>query len=274
MSPRARFAGVVRYAVLALFFALAAYPVLWMVSTGLKGAREAAGDWWGPPGALQWSNFAEVWKDGGYLAAFLNSLAVSASAVVATVALAAPAGYALARLRFRGSRGVFLLFLAGMMVPVHVTLIPLLRLFDRTGLYDTLAGLAAVYTAFNLPVAVVLFAAFFREVPREVEEAAALDGCGAWGTFRLIALPLARPAVVGVVVLTLVNVWNEFALALVLLRDKQTLPLVVQNLRGEYGGEVHLVAAALAIAVVPPLVVYALAQRHLVRGLTAGAVKG
>lgn len=273
---RARGGEIARYAVLALFLVVAAYPVLWMVATGLKTRHEVmvARDWWGLPDALRWANFWEVWRGGGFLKAFGNSFVVTAAAVTATVALAAPAGYALARLRFRGSRGAYVLFLMGMMVPVHVTLIPLLKIFDLTGLYDTLAGLAAVYTAFSLPVAVVIFAGFFREIPRELEEAAALDGCSAWRSFRLVALPLARPAAIGVAMLTLVNVWNEFALALVLLRDHQTLPLVVRALRGEHGGEVQLVAAALAVAVVPPLAVYALAQRHLVRGLTTGAVKG
>jgi raffinose/stachyose/melibiose transport system permease protein len=171
---------------------------------------------------------------------------------------------------------VFLLFLSGMMVPVHVTLIPLLKLMQALGLHDTRVGLVAVYVAFSLPVAVVLLAAFFREIPRELEDAAEIDGCGQWGKFLYVALPLARPAVIGVAMLTLVNVWNEFVLALVLLQDpaKLTLPLGVRNLRGEFGANVPLMAAALTVAVVPPLVVYALAQRHLIRGLTAGAVKG
>lgn len=264
-----------RYSVLALVLVIAAYPVFWMITTGLKGPADAA-NWWGLPHSIHLQNFRDVWGTGRFLAYFVNSVLVTAASVVLTVAFAAPAGYAIARLAFRGRAAVFLLFLSGMMVPVHVTLIPLLKFLQLLGLYDTRAGLVAVYVAFSLPVAVVLFAAFFRETPAELEEAAALDGCGPWATFLYVALPLARPAVVGVAMLTLVNVWNEFIFALVLLQDpaKSTLPLGVRNLRGEFGSDVPLMAAALTIAVVPPLVVYALAQRHLIRGLTAGAVKG
>lgn len=264
-----------RYAVLILALAIAAYPVYWMITTGMKGHQDA-GDWWGLPHSIRLRNFRDVWAEGRFLTYFINSVLVTAGAVVLTIALAAPAGYSIARLRFSGRRAVFLLFLSGMMIPVHVMLIPLLKFMQTLGLYDTRMGLVAVYAAFSLPVAVVLFAAFFREIPSELEEAAEIDGCGPWGKFLYVALPLARPAVAGVAMLTLVNVWNEFVIALVLLQDpaKLTLPLGVRNLRGEFGSNVPLMAAALTIAVVPPLVVYALAQRHLIRGLTAGAVKG
>jgi raffinose/stachyose/melibiose transport system permease protein len=203
---------------------------------------------------------------------------ISAGAVILTLITGAPAGYALSCLRFRGRGITFALFAAGLMVPIHVTLIPLLKLFQSTGLYDTRVGMILVYTAFSLPLAVVLFAGFFREVPREVLEAAELDGCGPWNSFLRITLPLARPAIVGVVMITLVNVWNEFVFGLVLLQSPSnyTLPLGVNSLRGEYGfgADVPLMAAGLAIAVLPPLVIYAIAQRQLIRGLTAGAVKG
>ncbi|MHC5058116.1 MAG: carbohydrate ABC transporter permease [Planctomycetota bacterium] len=264
-----------RYCVLVMALAVAAYPVFWMVTTGLKGPADAM-NWWGLPRSIRVANFAEVWGTGEFLRYFANSVAVTAGAVALTLGLAAPAGYAVARLRFRGRAAVFAMFVAGMMVPVHVTLIPLLKFLESLGLYDTRTGLVMVYAAFSLPVAIVLFASFFREVPRELEEAAALDGCGAWGQFLHVALPVARPAVLGVAMLTLVNVWNDFVFALVLLQDpdKATLPLGVRNLQGEFGGNVPLMAAALTVAVLPPLLVYALAQRHLVKGLTAGAVKG
>ncbi len=268
---------IAKYAVLLGFLVLATYPVFWMVTTGLKGPGQAS-DWWGLPWPLCPSNFAEVWGRGDFLRFFMNSGLVSAASVALTVCLAAPAGYALAGMRFRGRGFVFVLFAAGMMVPVHVTLVPLLKFFQLTGLYDSHLGLIAVYVAFSLPVAVVLFTGFFREIPREVLEAAALDGCGPWGTFLRVSLPLARPAVVGVAMLTLVNVWNEFVFALVLLKTsaQYTLPLGVNSLRGEYGfgNEVPLMAAAMAVAVLPPLIVYAVAQRQLIRGITAGAVKG
>ncbi len=264
-----------RHGVLVIALAVAAYPIFWMVTTGLKGPADAM-DWWGLPGSVRLANFVEVWGTGEFLRYFANSVVVTAGAVALTLGLAAPAGYALARMEFRGRAAVFAVFVAGMMVPVHVTLIPLLKFLQGIGLYDTRTGLVMVHAAFSLPVAIVIFAGFFRDIPRELEEAAALDGCGAWGRFLHVALPVARPAVLGVAMLTLVNVWNDFVFALVLLQDpaKATLPLGVRNLQGEFGGNVPLMAAALTVAVAPPLIVYALAQRHLVKGLTAGAVKG
>ncbi len=268
---------VAKYAGLALCLVAALYPVFWMLSTGLKPPEQAA-DWWGLPQSLYFGNFAKVWTEYEFPRWFANSLMISAGAVALTLTLGAPAGYALAGLRFRGRGTVFMLFAAGLMVPIHVTLIPLLKLFQSTGLYDTRLGMVLVYTAFSLPLAVVLFTGFFREVPREVLEAAALDGCGAGGTFLRVTLPLARPAVVGVTMITLVNVWNEFVFGLVLLQSPKnyTLPLGVNSLKGEYGfgADVPLMAAGLAIAVLPPLLVYAVAQRQLIRGITAGAVKG
>jgi raffinose/stachyose/melibiose transport system permease protein len=269
--------SAVKYLVLGLCLVAALYPIFWMLSTGLKSPEQAT-DWWGLPRSLYLGNFANVWRKYEFLSWFSNSLLISGGSVALTLLLGAPAGYALAALRFRGRGTVFVLFAAGLMVPVHVTLIPLLKLFQNTGLYDTRIGMILVYTAFSLPLAVVLFTGFFREIPREVLEAAALDGCGAWDTLVRITLPLARPAVVGVTMITLVNVWNEFVFALVLLQSPSnyTLPLGVNSLRGEYGfgADVPLMAAALAIAVLPPLLVYAIAQRQLIRGITAGAVKG
>ncbi len=269
--------AALKWGLLGLCLVAALYPLFWMLSTGLKPPEQAA-DWWGPPHALHFGNFLKVWSTLEFPRWFANSLVVTTGAVTFTLLLGAPAGYALASMGFRGRGTVFALFAAGLMIPVHVTLIPLLKLFQFTGLYDTHAGLIAVYTAFSLPLAVVLFAGFFREIPAEVLEAAALDGCGPWSTFLRITLPLARPAIVGVFMITLVNVWNEFAFGLVLLQSPRnyTIPLGINSLRGEYGygSDVPLMAAALAIAVLPPLLVYALAQRQLIRGLTAGAVKG
>jgi len=272
---RLRASSAAKYLVLGAGLAVAAYPLFWMVSTGVKGP-EQAGDWWGLPHGINLDNFRRVWSQGDFLTWFWNSAWITAASMLLTVALAAPAAWALSGISFAGRGAVFMLFAAGMMVPVHVTLIPLLKLFQATGLYDTRTGLVAVYVATSLPVAVVLLAAFFREVPKELREAAALDGCGPWRTFRSVGLPLARPALVGVAMITLVNIWNEFALALVLLQSPRhyTLPLGVQNLRGEFGSDTPLLAAALALAVLPPLAVYAVAQRQLISGLTGGAVKG
>ncbi|MHC4917223.1 MAG: carbohydrate ABC transporter permease [Planctomycetota bacterium] len=270
-------AAALKWALLGACLAAALYPLFWMLSTGLKPPNQAA-DWWGMPRALHFGNFLKVWAELEFPTWFANSALITAGAVACTLILGAPAGYALASMGFRGRGTVFALFAAGLMIPVHVTLVPLLKLFQVVGLYDTRVGLIAVYTAFSLPLAVVLFAGFFREIPREVLEAAALDGCGAWATFLRVTLPLARPALVGVTMITLVNVWNEFVFGLVLLQspDNYTIPLGINSLRGEYGygKDVPLMAAALAIAVLPPLLVYAVAQRQLIRGLTAGAVKG
>jgi len=252
-----------------------AYPLLWMALTSFKTEAEVDASGWSPPSRLYLGNFEEVFEQGDFLRYYANSVAVCGVSVTCAVLMAASAAYAFARAQFRGKEVLFGLLLAGMMLPVHVTLVPLYRLTDAVGIRGTALALLGPYISFALPVSTFILRAFFEALPREVEDAARVDGCGAAGVFWRVALPLASPALATVFIFNFVNMWNEFAFALVLTDGLgATLPVGIWKVSSNFGANVPAVTAGLSVAVVPGLVLYFLAQRRIVRGITAGALSG
>ncbi|MBN2449864.1 MAG: carbohydrate ABC transporter permease [Lentisphaeria bacterium] len=265
-----------RYAVLLCFLVLTAYPLLWMALAAVRLEGDVQQNPFGIPTQVTLANLAAVLRSGIFGKAYLNSLLVCAAGVAAALACGAPAAFAFARLPFRGSQALFLTFLLGMMIPVHVTLIPLNRLLGSAGLglKGTLWALIGPYAGFALPVTILILRGAFEAIPRDLLDAARMDGCGHWGTFRHVALPLARPAIATVVIFNFLSMWNEFAFALTLLDPRNpTLPIAIARFKGEHDIEIARTCAALCVVVLPLLAVYCAAQRHIIRGLTAGAVK-
>lgn len=268
--------SVMRHLALTLCLIVFGYPLLWMALSAVRTERAVRAAPFGLPRAATSENFAVVLRSGGFGRAYLNSAVVCGSSVFATVALAACAAYAFARMTFRGKEALFLLMLAGMMIPIHVTLIPLNRLMGAgaLNLKGTLLALIAPYVGFSLPVSILVLRGAFEAVPRELEDAARMDGCPTRVIFLRIALPLVRPALATVLIFNALTLWNEFAFALTLVSDPtlRTLPLALWQFRGEYGMNLAQTCAALCVAVLPVLLLYLFAQRHILRGLTAGAV--
>ena len=267
----------IRRGVLIVCLIIGGYPLLWM---GLSAIR-SEGDVRAAPFALPVrptaESFIRVLSSGGFGRAYVNSLAVCTASVALAVAVSAMAAYAFARLRFRGREVVFFLFLAGMMIPVHVTLIPLNRLMGARAmdLKNTYWALIGPYVGFALPVSILILRRAFEAVPQDLEDAARIDGCSTWGIFWRVALPLVRPSLATVVIFNFLTTWNEFAFALTLISepDMQTLPLALWRFKGEHGILLSQTCAALCVAVLPLFLIYCLAQRHIIRGLTAGALK-
>jgi len=274
--PASRLAWLSRRLVLLLAFVVAAYPLIWMVLTACRTEQDARRH----PFALFFTptaaSFRTVLSSGLFGKAYLNSALVALAGVALAVTFAAFAAFAFAHCRFRGRQLLFLLFLLGMMVPVHVTLIPLNRLMAPgvLGLKGTLWALIGPYVGFALPISILILRGAFEAVPKELMEAARMDGCTAWGVFRHVGLPLVRPALATVTIFNLLTMWNEFAFALVLVDGKNaTLPLAISQFQGENATDITLICAALAVSVLPLLAVYFVAQKHIIRGLTAGALK-
>ena len=274
--PASRLAWLSRRLVLLLAFVVAAYPLIWMVLTACRTEQDARRH----PFALFFTptaaSFRTVLSSGLFGKAYLNSALVALAGVALAVTFAAFAAFAFAHCRFRGRQLLFLLFLLGMMVPVHVTLIPLNRLMAPgvLGLKGTLWALIGPYVGFALPISILILRGAFEAVPKELMEAARMDGCTAWGVFRHVGLPLVRPALATVTIFNLLTMWNEFAFALVLVDGKNaTLPLAISQFQGENATDITLICAALAVSVLPLLTVYFVAQKHIIRGLTAGALK-
>jgi len=201
---------------------------------------------------------------------------VTAVSVAGIVAGSTMAGFVTARLRFPGRDPIFYFFLAGMMIPVHVTLIPVFVMLRTVRLLDTYWAMILPYIAFQLPVSVFIMRGFFREIPFELEDAARIDGCSTLSIFRQIMLPLARPAIATVVIYNSVYVWNELVFALTFIHSPRyrTIPLGLMDFTGQYAVDFALTFTALSIATLPLFIIYFLAQKQIIRGLTAGALKG
>ncbi len=258
------------FALLALVFML---PLIWTALGSFRAVSELRTEPWGLPDALDWSNYVAAWhgKIGLYL---LNSTVVTIVAVTVIIALAAPAAYAFARLRFSGSQLVLGFILTGLLIPAHAVLIPLYQLNSVLGVGDYLA-IIGPYVAFGLPLSVLLLRSYFVEIPRELMEAAIVDGAGHLRILWTIFMPIARPAVATVAIFQAAWIWNELPFALVFIQEgaHKTLPVGLLSFQGEHIANWGAILAGVTIAVIPLMVLYLLFQRHIVRGLTAGAVK-
>lgn len=270
------FNAILRHCLLLAFLCFTAYPLLWMFLCAFRTEGDAQENPLALPDALIWDNMSAVLHNGGFGTAYLNSVVLCSLSVIAAVVFAALAAFAFAQMRFRGRNLLFVLFLAGMMIPVHVTLIPLNRLMGAgcLNIKGSLAALAGPYIGFALPVSILILRGAFLALPRDLLDAGRVDGCAAWQVFLHIAIPLSRPAIATVFIFNFLTMWNEFAFALTLLGPGvRTLPLALNDFKGEHDIMITQTSAALLLVVLPLLVVYLLAQRHIIRGLTAGAVK-
>ncbi|MBP5674444.1 MAG: carbohydrate ABC transporter permease [Victivallales bacterium] len=272
-----KFSTIARHVFLLIVLLVCAYPLFWMALTAFKLEAEAQAAPFALPHCWVLKNFAKVFNSGDFGHAYINSLLICVSSVVAAVAFAACAAFAFALFDFKGRNALFIAFLLGMMIPVHVTLIPLNLLLgpQYLNIKESLWSLAGPYIGFALPVSILILRGAFSTIPNELLDAARIDGCNAWDVFRFVAIPLARPAIATVVIFNFLTMWNEFAFALTLLGpDNATLPIALNNFKGERGMYLAETCAALAVVVVPLLVIYIFAQKHIIKGLTAGAVKG
>jgi raffinose/stachyose/melibiose transport system permease protein len=222
------------------------------------------------------SNYTSVLGSGDFWRQVANSTLIAVVATLLTVPLAALAAYVFARFAFPGRELLYTVFTLGLLFPVAVAILPIFIMVRHLGLLDNPLGVALPQAAFGLPMTIVILRPFFHSFPDELQDAAAIDGCGPLRFFWQILLPLSRPVLATVSVLALVGSWNAFLLPLVVLTDahRWTLPLGVTNYSTQYTADIARILAFTTLSMVPALVFYAFAERHLVRGLTSGAVKG
>ncbi|POH60254.1 carbohydrate ABC transporter permease [Arthrobacter glacialis] len=250
----------------------------WMVLQAFRDTRAILSDPWGMPATFDFSNFVRAWTVSDFATATFNSVVTTGISSFLTVAIAAPAAYYLSRVESRLTGGLSLYFILGLGIPAQVILIPLFIMLNEVNLTDSLIGLNLVYIAMSMPFTVFLLTAFFRSLPLEMEEAAALDGASALRTFVQITLPLAKGGILTAFVLQVVAHWNETLLALTLIQstEKYTLPVALisfvqqQTYSGaDWGG----LFAGLCIVVLPMLIIYVWLGRRLTEGLTLGMGK-
>ncbi|MGZ8437595.1 MAG: carbohydrate ABC transporter permease [Candidatus Limnocylindrales bacterium] len=279
-SLRMGISGLIGYGVMIVVAAVILFPIGYAILGGFKSNGQLVGD----PGSIlpsPWvfSNYTDVLfgpNSGEFWGEVLNSLIVAVIAVTATVVPASLAAFVFARIAFRGREAMYTLFTLGLLFPAAVAILPLYILIRDLGLSGTFVGVALPEAAFGLPLTVIILRPFFRSIPVELEDAARMDGCSTFGFFWRVLLPLARPALATVSVLAIVTTWNAFLLPLILLNgeDQWTLPLGVINFSGQYTSDQARILAFTVLAIVPAILFYAVAERQIVRGLTAGSVKG
>ena len=262
-------------AVLSILTVLALYPFVFVAVTAFKSAREYAANPLGFPAEPTLEHIQRALTTGNVDTYLVNSLIVVTIAVALILVLASMASYALSCIRFRGSAALSLGIVCLLAVPAAVVMIPLYRTVAELGLIDSYWGLALTYTALNLPFSIYLMTAYFNGLPRAILEAATIDGAGHFTVFRAIVVPLSGPALGTLATLNFLWLFNELLFALIILQDdeKRTLPVGLATLQGQHTTPVPLLASGLLISLVPVLLVFLVAQRHLARGLTVGAVK-
>jgi len=274
----------------ALHLAVLGIALVWLVpSLGLlvtsfrTRAAIAQSGWWTAVGTGGWTvdNYTQVLTRGdlpppGFASNFVNSLVITVPSTILPIAIAALAAYAFAWMTFPGRDWIFLGIVALLVIPLQVTWVPVLQIFNRLRLTGSFLGLWLAHTGYGLPFAIFLLRNFFVQLPRELFESAKVDGASDLKVFLRIVLPLSVPAIASLAIFQFLWVWNDLMNALIYLQDPGKAPLTVgiRNLLGQYGNEWHLLASGAFISLSIPLLVFFSLQRYFVRGITAGAVKG
>jgi ABC-type glycerol-3-phosphate transport system permease component len=269
---------VVRIAAYVLLLVLAVSilaPFFWMITTALKSNAEIQQSPFSLPASPNFRVFVEAWEQGGFTRLYANSLGITVVAVSGLLIMCSAAGYALSHFDFRGKEALFLYFLAGMMIPPQVIMVPAFKIMGALGLINTYFSVILTYFAW-VPFAIFFFRAYFSGIPKELSEAARIDGASEFRIFVGIMLPLARPAFATVGIVYFIWIFNDFMWPLIYLNDQtlRTVTLGLMNFQGAYAALMNLKVAALMIATGPPLIVFLIFRRQIQSGLVEGALKG
>lgn len=278
-----RLIGVVTWLLTFLLMLVICLPGLWVVLTGFRPNREVLAKpaiW--IPEQFNLDNFAKIFGFGAEQVAipvpayFTNSLVIALTSTVIALAIGMSGGYAFARFRFRFKNGIFLGLMLSRTVPGIALSLPVFMIWSYLGLIDTKAGMIIVYTALNIPFTIWLIDGFFRQVPKEMSEAAQVDGCTRWQAFWKVEFPLAKSGIASAGIFAFLTSWNEYALASQLTRstDSKTLPVGLMDFTAQFTIDWAGMSAMAVIIIVPALILTFVVQRHLIAGLTFGGVKG
>lgn len=252
------------------------FPVAWMVSTSLKNQSEVyiSKSFW--PAHPEWSNYARAWQEAHLGVYFANSLLYLTVVVFLTLLIGSLAAYGLSRLEMPGRAAIYNTIVASLMVPLPAAFVPVYVILLQLHLIDTRAGYVLPLIAGGLPLSIFVLKGFFDQTPRELEEAAIMDGANKWCLYSRIVMPLARPALATILILTSLSAWNDYLLALVILTSQRLMPVQVGLMvfQGTYFTRYEMLMAGTTIALAPIALLYILAQKQIIGGLSAGALKG
>ena len=260
------------YVVLLAFALAELYPLFLMLSNSLRPDLDILSNPLGLPLEPEFTNYIDIWERSNFPAYFWNSLYVTGVSVILLLLISSMAAFYLARLDFRWNKPLLIMFLLGLMLPLKLAVLPLFMLMQSLDLLDTRMALILVHIAERLSFAVFVLYGFFTTLPRDVEEAGLVDGANWWQVYRRIALPLMRPALATVAIVSIVSVWNEFFFPLVFIRSDElrTIPLGMLTIVGEFQTEWGLLFAGLTLASVPMIIAFLVLARQFMEGLTEG----
>ena len=269
-------AGFFSNLIMILFSITCIYPVIWIYYSSVKTQKEFDGNIIGLPKVLQFDNYVEVLSDGMLGNYMFNTFRNTFIALFFIVLFGFINGYIISRYRFAGRKALYTMYMLGMLVPIHALLIPIFILFSKAGLTDKWFSVSLPNIAFGLPTAIFLIESYMGGVPREIDEAAAIDGAGFSKTLFNIIMPLATPILVTVGIISFFACWNEFSFSLVLLQNKKlfSLPLGMTMFKGVYQSDYPKMMTTMAIAITPALILYFAFSKQIIKGMMSGAVKG
>lgn len=267
---------VLLYVVLIILALIWIVPMFTLIATAIKSKSDfySGAGLFSLPESIAWDNFVNAVTKGRLLTYMKNDLIICLLKVPLGIFIEAMAAFALTRLNVKHRTGIFIFFLIGMMLPMQTALVPINVVFSKLGLMNSYFGLFYVYVGFGISFGILILRGFFNGIPKELDEAAYLDGCTKWQLFYKIILPVAKPAVATLIISDFLSTWNEYLLASVIINDnaKKTVPVGIMTFVGEHGTDYGYLCAGVLLSVVPVLVVYLLFQRYFVEGM-AGAVK-
>ena len=252
------------------------FPLLWMVGSALKTQQTVFSDMSIIPRNPLWSNFYYAWTKGGFGMYFLNSIFYTVTVVFGIVIVSSLAAFAFSRLRFPGKNVLFYMFLAAMMIPLPGSFVPLYILMTKLHLVNTRIGYILCMINVGLSFSIYLLKTFFDKMPSALEDAARIDGCSKLGIWWNVALPLAKPAIAVIIIFNSLNVWNEYILATLIFSSKSLMPLQrgLMIFQGTHITQYPILMAGITITVFPIILVYILMQKHIIKGITVGAIVG
>ena len=265
-----------QYFVLSLVVLIVIVPIVMIVFGALKTRGEFMTRPYTPPIPPNWENYAKVLSMPIFWSMLRNSLLIMLATTIGVVLICSLTAFVFSRMKFRGQNLLFNFFTLGLMFPITIAILPVYLIVRQIGLTNNLWGVILVETSFQLSICIAILRSFFKSVPYELQDAAYIDGCNAFGFFWRILLPLSRPALGAVASITMVTSWNDLLVPLVLI-DKEklwTLPLGTMQFQGQYGMDLALIAAFVTLSAVPAVIFYLFAERQIISGLTAGALKG
>lgn len=257
---------------------LVVLPILWVLYTSFKTSTEFLTSPWSLPQSLQWDNYYRAFVKANMGDFFMNSIMVTAGAMALLFAVIIPAAYALSRFKFKMSKAILMLFMAGLFINATYIVVPIFLLLKDLKMLDNRLALVIVYAATTLPFNIYLLTGFMKGIPGDYEEAAHIDGCGYWGTLFKIIMPMSKPGLITILMFSFMSYWNEYVLALTLIQteSKRTLSVGLKNLMEiqKYATDWGAMFAGLAIVMLPTMIFYALVQKKLTSGLSLGGLKG